>query len=160
MYAMELFACEISEVFTLLIWSWILNISSMHLFCSHIFNCIKSVYLTKLFSIRRLWCKTFFYPSYLSHSSLQAGCSSGTQIRSTLPFAWLFFFTTQAPMHRRPPSTWYPMWTTLRRPTASPWPMLVSWTAYRTLVGDRFLVDGFCFCIELLLMHHFRCQYE
>lgn len=59
----------------------------------------------------------FFLSHYGSPSFLQAGCSSGTQIRSTLPFGWPFFFTTQALMHLRPLLTWYPMWTTLRQPT-------------------------------------------
>lgn len=62
----------------------------------------------------------------LSVSPLQVGCSSETQIRSTLPFAWPYFCTTRAPMRQRRPLTWCPTWTTLRQPTASPSPTHVS----------------------------------
>lgn len=56
----------------------------------------------------------------------QGGCSSETRTRSTQPFDWPYSCTTPAPTPRRRLSTWFPMWTTLRQRTASPWPTPVS----------------------------------
>lgn len=64
--------------------------------------------------------------SECSSSRLQVVCSSETRIKSTRPSAWPSSCTTRAPMRRKPRSTWCLMWTTLKRPTASPSPTPVS----------------------------------
>lgn len=115
--------------------AWYLNFSILEpcvFFYSYLYLLNQMFYMTFLVQCvispsLSLLLLSFFFAT-LSLSLLQAGCSSGTQIRSTLPFGWPFFFTTQALMHQRPPLTWYPTWTTLRLPTASLLPMPVSST--------------------------------
>lgn len=137
MCIMGLFACESSlecalDSSDVAYVTWI-SISLNHVyFCSHISLFPLNQIAGFLFDVFGAMCyfssPDFFLSRYVSPSFLQAGCSSGTQIRSTLHFGWPFFFTTQALMHPRPLLTWYPTWTTLRQPTALPWPMPVSST--------------------------------
>lgn len=124
--------------------TWI-SISLNHVyFCTHI-----SLPLNQIAGLTSL-VPHFFLSHYGSPSFLQVGCSSGTQIRSTLPFGWPFFFTTQALMHLRLLLTWYPTWTTLRQPTALPWPMPVSSTCLlavylATEIGCEMVVDDIAY---------------
>lgn len=159
MCIMGLFTCEsslecASVHLTHQMWhvTWISISLNLVCFCTHTLLFLLNQIASFLYDVFGAMC--YFPPLFhfsssllsfslhsLSFSLLQAGCSSGTQIRSTLPFGWPFFFTTQALMHPRPPLTWYPTWTTLRLPTALLWPMPVSsaWSFILDIYINAFL---------------------